>query len=161
MHGGDKGMGMRSLTLLMVDDAENDLLLLETALKQANFGCSPQKVLNGEEAIAYLAGDGKYSDRTKFPNPAAVLLDLNMPQKNGFEVLSWVRGRPELKSVPFIVLTASLRRQDVEQAASLGAHSYLVKPASLSDLISMIRCLGDWLRMNHYPPGNLWVKTRS
>jgi CheY-like chemotaxis protein len=146
-------------TLLLVDDSENDLLLLETALEQAKFECQTQRLYNGEEAIAYLAGEGFYAERDQYPIPAGVLLDLNMPHQNGFEVLSWVRTRSELQSVSFIVLTASLRMQDVERAAELGARSYLVKPASLRELTSMMEVLRGWLQINHCPPGNGWVNS--
>jgi CheY-like chemotaxis protein len=144
-------------TMLLVDDSENDLLLLETALEQADFGCRVKKVYDGREAIAYLGGEGKYRDRNEYPIPAGVLLDLNMPQMSGFEVLSWVQGRPELQKISFVILTASLRMQDVQQASDLGAHSYLVKPASLRELVSMLRALRQWLKINQCPPGNLWV----
>jgi CheY-like chemotaxis protein len=144
-------------TLLLVDDSENDLILLETALDSAKFDCNIRKVFNGQEAISYLAGEGAYADRKEFPLPAGVLLDLNMPHQNGFDVLSWVRKRPELRSISFVVLTASLRMQDVEHAADLGAHSYLVKPASLHELISMLTALKGWLQINHCPSGNQWV----
>jgi len=130
---------------------------LETALEQAEFGCKIKKVYDGREAIAYLAGEGKYGNRMEYPIPAGVLLDLNMPQPNGFEVLSWVRTQPELQKISFIILTASLRIQDVEQASKLGAHSYLIKPASLRELVSMLRSLREWLKINQCPPGNLWV----
>jgi CheY-like chemotaxis protein len=144
-------------TMLLVDDSENDLILLETALEQARFNCNIQKALNGEEAIAYLRGEDRFKDRVRFPVPAAVLLDLNMPNKNGFEVLSWVREARAFQSISFIVLTASLRMEDVKKAAELGAASYLVKPASLRELISMLSALKEWLRINHCPPGNKWV----
>jgi len=147
-------------TILVVDDSENDLLLLESALQQADFGVRVQKAYDGTQAIAYLKGEGQYSDRLQYPMPAAILLDLNMPKKDGFDVLVWRRTRPELKSIPIVILTASLRMEDVERSADLGAQSYLVKPASLRELISMLRCLGDWLRINHYPPHNPWVNTR-
>jgi len=144
-------------TLLLVDDLENDLLLLEAALEQANFNCKVQKAYNGEEAMEYLAGAGRFRDRNQFPLPAAVLLDLNMPQKNGFDVLAWARKRPELRSIPFVVLTASLRMEDVRKASEMGVASYLIKPASLRELVSMVDALREWLQINHCPPGNSWV----
>ena len=146
-------------TILLVDDSANDLVLMDVAFRRAELKGPLQAVHNGEQAIAYLAGKGKYSDRNQFPLPAVVLLDLNMPMMNGFEVLDWLRSRPPLhKRNSTIILTALRRPEDVERAFDLGANSYLVKPSTLEDLVSMIRCLRDWLRMNHFPPLNEHVK---
>ena len=146
-------------TILLVDDSENDLDLMRIAFQKAQFNNPLQQVRNGEEAIAYLKGEGAYSDRSAFPLPAVMLLDLNMPMKNGFDVLDWLRSKSSLhKRIPTIVLTASARPEDVERAFDLGASSYLVKPGALEDLIAMIRCLRDWLRINHFPPLNQYVK---
>jgi CheY-like chemotaxis protein len=145
-------------TILLVDDSENDLFLLRSAFKKVEFNSPLQEVHNGVEALAYLKGDGPYSDRNKFPFPAVVLLDLNMPMRNGFDVLSWVRTQAGLKRLSIIVLTASMRTEDVERAFDLGANSFLVKPATREELINMIRCLRDWLRYNHFPPLNGAVK---
>jgi CheY-like chemotaxis protein len=145
--------------ILLVDDSENDLFLMRSAFKKAGFNNPLQEVHNGEEAIAYLKGEGRYSDRSQFPFPVVVLLDLNMPMKNGFDVLAWVRAQPALKRLSVIILTASLRTTDVERAFDLGANSYLVKPSSLDDLTNMIRALRDWLQINHFPPLNSLVKT--
>jgi len=145
-------------TILLVDDNENDLLLGRVAFKKADFGNPLQEVYNGQEAIAYLEGEGQYSDRKKFPLPAAMLLDLNMPMKNGFDVLSWRSKQPAFKRLPIIILTASVRMEDVERAFDLGANSFLVKPATLEELIAMFRCLRDWLHFNHFPPRNEAVK---
>jgi CheY-like chemotaxis protein len=146
-------------TILLVDDSENDLVLMKMAFLKAGFKIPLQTVNNGEEAIAYLSGEGRYSNRAQFPLPAVILLDLNMPMKSGFEVLEWLRSQPLLpKRIATIVLTASLRPEDVERAFDLGASSYLVKPGAMGDLISMIRCLRDWLKLNHFPPLNEHVK---
>jgi len=137
--------------VLLVDDSENDLLLTRVAFKEAGFDIPLQEVHNGEEAIAYMKGEGPYSDRQKFPLPAVMLMDLNMPQKNGFDVLQWVRAQPGLRRLPIIVLSASMHAADVERAFDLGANSYLVKPGTIQELIRMIRCLHDWLHYNQFP----------
>jgi CheY-like chemotaxis protein len=141
-------------TILLVDDSENDLFLMRKAFKKAEFKSPLQEVRNGEEAIAYLKGEGPYGDRNKFPLPTVMLLDLNMPKKNGFDVLAWVRAQPVLKRMAIIILTASKRSEDVERAFDLGATSFLVKPGNIEALIAMIRCLRDWLQINHFPPLN-------
>ena len=145
-------------TILLVDDSENDLALMNIAFRRAELNSPLQVVHNGEEAIAYLAGEGRYTDRNEFPLPAVMLLDLNMPMKDGFDVLAWLRKQSGLKRLSIIVLTSSLRPKDVERAFELGAHSYLVKPVALEDLVAMIRCLRDWLKLNHFPPLNEHVK---
>jgi CheY-like chemotaxis protein len=145
-------------TILLVDDSENDLFLMRAAFKKAEFNSPLQAVQNGEEAIAYLKGEGIYSDRNQYALPAVMLLDLNMPRKNGFEVLDWVRTQPALKRLSVIILTASLRGEDVERAFDLGANAFLVKPATLDQLITMIRRLRDWLEINHFPPLNEVVR---
>jgi len=138
-------------TILLVDDSENDLLFMRAAFKKAEFNNPLQEVHNGEEAIAYLKGDGSYGDRSRFPLPMIMLLDLNMPMQNGFDVLTWVRAQAGLKRLTIIVMTASMRTEDVEQAFDLGANSFLVKPSNLEALAAMIRCLRDWVRINHFP----------
>lgn len=141
-------------TILLVDDSENDRFLMRTAFKKAEFNISLQEVRNGEEAIAYLKGDAPYSDRNKFPLPAVMLLDLNIPMKNGFEVLTWVRAQAGLKRLSIVVLTASTRTEDIDRAFDSGANSFLVKPGSLEALVAMIRCLRDWIQINHFPSLN-------
>ncbi len=138
-------------TILLVDDSENDLLFMRAAFKKAEFNNPLQEVHNGEEAIAYLKGDGSYGDRSRFPLPMIMLLDLNMPMQNGFDVLTWVRAQAGLKRLTIIVMTASMRAEDVEQAFDLGANSFLVKPSNLEALTAMIRSLRDWVRINQFP----------
>ena len=137
-------------TILVVDDSQNDLILMREAFKNTKFN-SLQEIHNGQEMIAFLEGAGSYSDRKAFPLPTVVLLDLNMPKKNGFEVLAWVRAHPEFKRLAVIILTASTRDEDVERAYDLGATGYLVKPSNLNTLTTMMRCLCDWIQINHFP----------
>jgi CheY-like chemotaxis protein len=124
---------------------------MKHACRSAHFKALLQTVSNGEAAIAYLKGDGSYADRSRFPLPTVMLLDLNMPRTNGFGVIRWVRSQPNLKRLSIIVLTASSRPEDVAQAFDLGANSYLVKPSAMSALITMICCLRDWLEYNQFP----------
>lgn len=139
-------------TILLVDDSENDLFLMRAAFQMANCDIPLQEARNGEEAIAYLKGEGPYADRNQYPLPTVMLLDLNMPRMNGFDVLAWVRAQPGLKRLAIIIMTASMRVEDVEQAFDLGATSFLVKPSDLDTLADMMRCLGDWIQINHFPP---------
>lgn len=141
-----------SQIFLMVDDSEDSLLLMRAAFEMAGNTHPLREAHNGEEAIAYLKGEDPYADRNKFPLPTVMLLDLNMPKKNGFDVLTWVRAQPGLKHLAIIVLTASIRPEDVTRAYELGASSFLVKPGSLSALATMLRCLGEWVQLNQFAP---------
>lgn len=138
-------------TILLVDDSENDLMLMHAAFHMSKCNNPLQEVRDGEEAIAYLKGDGPYCDRNEFPLPVVMLLDLNMPKKNGFDVVAWVRAQPVLKRLVIIITTASMRSEDVDLAFDLGATSFLVKPSSLETLAEMMRCLCDWIEINHFP----------
>jgi CheY-like chemotaxis protein len=107
---------------------------------------------DAHEAIAYLRGDGAYGDRLQFPLPTALLLDLNLPGQNGFELLEWIRHQPALKRLRVFILSASSRTQDIERAYDLGASSYLVKPRNLDGLIHLAKSLIGWLKLNHFAP---------
>ncbi len=137
-------------TILMVDDSEDNIYLLRAAFQMAKCDHPLQEVHNGEEAIAYLKGEGAYGDRSKFPLPTVMLLDLNMPKKSGYDVLAWVRAQPGLKRLAVMILTSSIRMEDVERCFDLGATSFLVKPISLDELAAMLRCLCDWIQFNQF-----------
>src|SRR5579883_202266 len=124
-------------TVLVAEDSSDDYILFQRALAKANFMSPLQRVENGDEAIAYLAGEGKFSDRVQFPLPALMLLDLKMPKRGGFEVLEWARQHPVYRKLPVVVLTSSSQYEDVDRAYSLGANSYLVKPGDFNDLIQL------------------------
>lgn len=138
-------------TILLVDDSENDLCFLRFAFEKAEIANPIQEVHNGEEAMAYLNGDPPFDDRAQYPLPLIMLLDLNMPRRSGFEVLEWLRAQSGLKRLTVIILTASLREEDVDRAFDLGANSFLVKPSSLENLASISRCLRDWIGCSHFP----------
>lgn len=137
--------------ILLVDDSQGDIALFQIASKRSDFRNSLQVVHNGEEAISYLRGDGAYADRDQYPVPALMLLDLNMPKKNGFEVLRWVRLQPGLKRLPIVILTGSPRVEDVNESYDLGANAFLVKPGGLEGLTAMVLFLRDWLQLCRLP----------
>jgi CheY-like chemotaxis protein len=139
-------------TILMVDDNVDDLIMMREGFLQANCNHPLQEVHNGEEAIAYLKGEAPFSDRSKHPLPVVMLLDLNMPRKNGYDVLTWVRSTPGLKYLAIFILTSSMRSEDVERAYYLGATGFLVKPSTLETLTAMMRIMREWVQINHFPP---------
>src|SRR5437763_2660939 len=116
-----------TLTVLCVDDSSADTLLLRRACRRAGVKFVLQSVDDGDKAIAYLSGMENYSDRTAYPIPTMVLLDLKMPTKSGFEVLDWLRSRPEYKTLPVAVLTSSQHDWDVRNAYRKGANCFLIK----------------------------------
>lgn len=99
---------------------------------------SLEVVTDGDDASAYLRGDGEYADRDRYPVPVLLLLDHKMPRRSGFEVLEWLKADSPLKRIPVVVFTSSRESADAQRAYDLGANSYLVKPGSPDDLIRMV-----------------------
>jgi CheY-like chemotaxis protein len=138
--------------LLLAEDDENDVFFMQRAFKQAKIANPLLRVKDGEEAIAYLQGEGAFADRKEFPLPCLILLDLKMPRRNGFEVISWVRSQPVLKRLPIVVLTSSKEDPDINRAYELGASTYLVKPVKFEGLVEMMKALHMyWLMLAETP----------
>jgi CheY-like chemotaxis protein len=133
-------MSMRP-TILVAEDDEDDVLLLQSAFTEAGLTVPLQVANDGEQAIDYLAGAGRFSDRLKHPLPSLILLDLNMPRKSGFEVLSWVRAQPLLKRIPIIVLSSSSQGPHINKAYELGANSYFIKSVNFADFVQRIKLI--------------------
>src|SRR5579883_913103 len=140
-----------SHVILIADDYEDDIFLLKQAFKRAQVPARLQVVRDGKEALAYLQGEGEFADRNTHPFPDLLLLDVNMPQMNGFEVLQWLRGQPRTKRLIVHVLTASSRESDVERAYELGANSYIVKPSRMEELVAMVSGLHQWHQFLAFP----------
>ena len=136
------------LVILLVEDSEEDILLMRRALLVANIVNPLQVVRSGEEALDYLSGTGRYTNRAEFPLPGIVLLDLKMPGTDGFEVLSWIRRSPGLVGLRVIVLTSSNHMDDVSRAYEIGANSFLVKPVIFEQFVSATMALNYWLRLD-------------
>jgi CheY-like chemotaxis protein len=139
-------------SVLLVEDDPNDVALTQRAFTRAGFVNPLQVVTDGEQAIAYLAGQPPYADRRRHPLPILVLLDLKLPRRSGFEVLAWLRGRQHVRRLPVVVLTSSQHSPDVDRAYDAGANSYLVKPVAFEGLLSLVRTLGlYWIMTNEGP----------
>ena|SRR5207248_1415462 len=135
--------------ILLVEDDEADILLLRRAFRNARIANYLVEVRDGQAAIQYLSGEGPYSDRTRYPIPFLILLDLRLPKLSGFEVLAWIREQPELVDLIIVVLTGSDRVPDVSKAHELGANSYLVKPGTFDELVEMVKRInGRWLLLD-------------
>jgi CheY-like chemotaxis protein len=138
--------------ILLAEDREDDIALIRQAFARAYVPNPLQVVRNGEEAIAYLQGEGKYANRAEYPLPELMLLDLKMPRIDGFGVLKWVRRQPTLATLRIVVLTCSEALRDVNEAYSLGANSFMVKPMDFEDVIHMSKFLTSyWLHMSKSP----------
>jgi CheY-like chemotaxis protein len=129
----------RNLTILIIEDDPNDVILLKRALTREDINNPIQVVHDGQEALDYLQGEGKYADRAKFPFPSVVFTDLKMPRMSGFDVLEWLRKHPECSVIPVIILTASKLDEDIKKAYQMGANAYLVKPSQIGDLQEMVK----------------------
>ena len=140
------------MIILLVEDRDDDILLVRRAFAAARVDTPLYVVRDGETAIEYLLGVGKYSRREEFPLPNLVLLDLKMPKMGGIEVLRWIRQQPQLKALRVIVLTSSEDIFDVNQAYEAGANSFLVKPLEFINYPAMMRTLSTfWLRDSKAP----------
>ena len=135
--------------ILIVEDDENDLVFLKMAMKKVGLTNPVRVAKDGQEVLDYFQGAGKFADRSEFPFPYLVLLDLKLPYVMGLDVLTWIRSQPQFKSTVVIVLTSSRHTQDIRTAYQLGANAYLVKPADLNGLERMMGTLKDfWMDQN-------------
>jgi CheY-like chemotaxis protein len=138
--------------ILIAEDSEGDLLMLRRAFQQAGLLIPLQAVGDGEEAIAYLKGEGRFANRAEHPLPDLLLLDLKMPRKTGFDVLEWLQGQPTLAQLRVVVLTSSDEIRDVNRAYRLGAASFLTKPVNFIEFKDTIQAMYTyWMSMNRVP----------
>lgn len=138
--------------ILLVEDNEDDVFFFKRAMEKAGLQHPLRRVEDGQQAIDYLRGVGKYADRSQFPLPCLVLLDLKLPRVSGLEVVKWIREQPALQTLVVIILTSSHLDVDVRQAYRLGANSFLVKTSSANQLANMVRLIHEyWLELN-LPP---------
>jgi CheY-like chemotaxis protein len=139
------------LRILLVEDDANDVFLMQRALEKNGIRSPLQIVNDGQEALDYLQHTGEFSDRTRFPFPSVILMDLKMPRSSGLEVLRWLRDNPVCPSIPAIVFSASRVESDVSEAYKLGATSYFVKPVDFNDLLELVRLMHDYWRRAERP----------
>lgn len=135
-----------TLVILLVEDSEDDISIIRRAFQNGGISNPMHVVRDGEAAIAYLAGTGKYAIRDEYPLPALVLLDLKLPGMDGFEVLRWIRQTPGVSSLRVVVLTSSENIRDVNAAYQLGANSFMVKEMDFQNTVELARLIKDfWL----------------
>ncbi len=124
-------------TILYVEDDENDVFIMQYALKKALIVHVLKVLTDGAQAIRYLGGEGQFSNREQYPMPFLVLLDLKLPKESGFNVLKWIRARPSIHTLQVVVLSSSNHPDDIHRAHALGANAYLTKPPTPVGLIEM------------------------
>ena len=138
--------------VLIAEDDPSDIFLIQRAFDIAQISAVLHFVRDGQEAIDYLEGEASFSDRTAYPLPDLMLLDLKMPRLNGFDVLSWLRQKPGLRRLLVAVLTSSDQPNDINRAYDLGANSYLLKPHGTNELTELVKRVQKyWLESNRLP----------
>lgn len=137
------------IEILLVEDNLSDAELTIRALKKKNLANRLIHLTNGAEALDFLFGKGKYSDRNVSNLPKVVLLDLKMPKIDGLEVLEKIRADQRTKTIPVVILTSSKEDPDIEASYALGANSYIVKPVEFDNFVKAVSDLGlYWLLLN-------------
>lgn len=148
-------MAARPVVLLVEDDPD-DAFLLEDACRRLGHEGMLRVARDGEEAMAYLLGQGDHADRLRFPLPRVILLDMKLPRMTGLEVLEWRRDQPAMMRIPVVVLTASQSDADIARAYELGANSYLVKPVDSPSQLAMVKAVCEyWVDLNRTPASML------
>jgi CheY-like chemotaxis protein len=138
--------------ILLAEDDPNDVLLFRRAFQRAGFSNHLIVLNDGDDALKYLKGEGQYGERSAFPLPVLLLLDLSMPRLGGLEVLQWVRTQAELKHLPVIILTSSTFAPDLAKAYQAGANSFMSKPGDPAEFSATLKQLLDfWLNTTRLP----------
>ena len=132
----------KPLLILHVEDDDNDALLFQKACERAGLPARLHRVDSADEAKAYLLGQGIYADRSAYPVPHVVVLDLKMPRTDGFELLKWMRHTEPFAALPILIFTASMSGEDKSRAMAEGASSYFVKPSSFEAMVKMVESFG-------------------
>lgn len=129
--------------VLYVEDEESDRLLMQFAFEKAGLEPVLRMVTHGQAAIDYLSGTGPYANRAEYPLPALVLLDLNLPEVHGFDVLKWIRSQPAHRELPVVVFTSSAREEDRRRAELLGATDFVQKRVMSDGFDEVVRVFSE------------------
>jgi len=141
-----------SITILMADDDADDRRLAAEALEESRLLNELKFVENGEELLAYLRHEGKYSDPETSPRPGIILLDLKMPRMDGRSALKEIKNDPKLRQIPVVILTTSNADQDIYSSYDLGVNSYIVKPVTFESLVDVLQTLQKfWFQIVELP----------
>ena len=142
------------ITILLADDDEDDLQMVKEALQKNRLGNDIRTTGDGEELLDYLLRRGRYTDPSDSPRPGLILLDLNMPKKDGREALAEIKTNPDLQQIPVIMLTSSKAEEDVFRSYHLGVNSFITKPVTLAGLAEAMKVLSQyWFEIVELPRG--------
>jgi len=142
----------KSIVILMADDDADDRLLARDAFHECQLDRELEFVENGEELMDYLRHHGKYAARPDERLPGLILLDLNMPRKDGREALQEIKSDPELRRIPVVIFTTSRADTDIGRVYDLGANSFITKPVAFDALVDVMRALGQyWINTVELP----------
>ncbi|WP_299664132.1 response regulator [uncultured Psychromonas sp.] len=148
-------MNTKAITILIADDDEDDRLLAQDALTESRVLNKLHCVEDGVELLEYLNREGQYQDKCNSPRPDLILLDLNMPRKDGREALKEIKENPNLKGIPVVILTTSKQEEDKIKGYNLGAASYITKPVNFEGLVELMKVLGKyWIEFVEFPVSN-------
>ncbi len=141
-----------TVNILLADDDEDDCMLAREALVESRLSSELHVVKDGEELMDYLYHRGKYASPNSSPRPGLILLDLNMPKKDGREALKEIKADPALQQIPVIVLTTSKAEEDIYRTYHLGANSFIIKPMNFASLVEVMRTIGKyWFEIVELP----------
>jgi two-component system response regulator len=140
------------IVILMADDDADDRMLTKDALQESRVLNELRFVEDGEQLMNYLMRRGEYSDPNDSPRPGLILLDLNMPRKDGREALKEIKNDPNLRRIPIVVMTTSQAEEDIYRSYDFGASSFITKPVTFDRLVELMRTLGQyWVEFVELP----------
>ena len=144
----------QAITILVTDDDEEDLQMTQEALRESRLGNDLRITRDGEELMDYLLRRGRYADPSDSPTPGLILLDLNMPKKDGREALAEIKADPALRQIPVIVLTTSQAEEDIFRSYDLGVNSFITKPVTFAGLVEAMKVMSQyWFEIVELPNG--------
>ncbi|TPE46282.1 response regulator [Pontibacter mangrovi] len=142
----------RTIVILIADDDAEDRMLVKEALEESRLKNQVQFVENGEELMDYLHNRGKFADKEQYPTPGLILLDLNMPKKDGREALKEIKSDEHLRVLPVVVLTTSKAEEDILRTYDLGVSSFITKPVTFASLVDVMKTLSKyWFEIVELP----------
>jgi CheY-like chemotaxis protein len=145
----------KPVTILMADDDADDRYFTQSAMQESRLANELRCVEDGEELLDYLHRRGRYADPKDSPRPGLILLDLNMPRKDGREALREIKADPSLRLIPIVVLTTSKAEQDILRSYNLGANCFITKPVTFEGLVDVVKVLDKhWFQIVELPPGS-------
>ncbi len=142
----------KPIVILLADDDEDDCLLCQDAMEESRVRNDLRTVHDGVELLEYLRREGRFADPTESPRPGVILLDLNMPRKDGREALEEIKADPALRRIPVVVMTTSKEDEDILRSYDLGASGFVTKPVTFEGLVEVMRGLGRyWIEIVELP----------